>query len=477
MEDESAMSEVKEAEEYRVERDSLGDVKVPSWAFFGAQTQRAVDNFPVSGEPMPADFIHALGWIKVAAARVNRELGLLDPERATLIEQAALEVAEGNLDEHFPIDVFQTGSATSSNMNANEVIAHRARVMGGEGGPSIHPNDHVNLGQSSNDVAPSALNISSLMAIERDLLPSLRHLQATLSDKANEFDQVIKSGRTHLMDATPIRLGQEFSGYASQIEHDIERLETAVQDLRELAAGGTAVGTGLNTHAEFGGRIADELTELLDTEFVEARNHFEAQGARDAAVFVSGVLNTVAASLIKIANDIRLLASGPLTGLAEIRLPALQPGSSIMPGKVNPVICESVIQVGAQVAGNNLAVTVAGQWGQLELNTMIPIIARNLLDSTQLLANVCRIFADRAVSGIEANIEQCRDYVERSPSMATALNPLIGYDKAAEIAKRSAKEGIPVRKLAAEMTDLSPEEIEKALDPFRQTEPGSEDGA
>jgi fumarate hydratase class II len=470
------MSDVTEVEEFRIERDSLGEVQVPAWALFAAQTQRAVENFQISGEPMPPDFIHTLGYIKVAAARVNRELGLLDEARADLIEQAAMEVAEGDLDEHFPIDVFQTGSATSSNMNANEVISRRAMEIGGEGAPKIHPNDHVNMGQSSNDVTPSALHISSLLAIESELLPALRHLHAKLEEKALEFDQVIKSGRTHLMDATPIRLGQEFSGYASQIEHDIDRVESTLPDLRELAAGGTAVGTGINTHPEFGERLAAELTELLETEFVEAENHFEAQGARDASVWASGALNTVAASLIKIANDTRLLASGPLTGISEIRLPALQPGSSIMPGKVNPVICESVIQVGAQVTGNHVAITIAGQWGQLELNTMIPLIARNLLDSIGLLANVSRAFADKVLDGIEADEDLCLDYVERSPSMATALNPLIGYDKAAEIAKRSAKEGVPVRKLAAEMTDLSPEEITRALDPFRQTAPDAPDG-
>ena len=460
----------------RVEKDSMGEVRVPANAYFGAQTQRAVDNFPVSGRSMPPAFVHALGRIKASAARVNRALGTVDEARAKLIEMAASEVGDGKLDPHFPIDVFQTGSGTSSNMNANEVIARRAAELGGTNAPTIHPNDHVNFGQSSNDIAPSALHVAAVCEIERDLLPALERLQQALADKARAFHGVIKSGRTHLMDATPIRLGQEFSGYASQVEHGIARVKATLPDLRELAAGGTAVGTGLNTHPEFGRRLAEDLTRELGTPFVEARNHFEAQGARDAALWASGALNSVAASLVKIANDIRLMGSGPHTGLAEIRLPALQPGSSIMPGKVNPVICEAVIQVGAQVCGNHVAVTIGVQGGQLDLNTMVPLIARNLLESVSLLAAVSRLFADKCVAGIEANAEQCRDYVERSPSMATALNPLIGYDKAAEIAKRSAKEHRPVRELAKEMTKLSAEEIDRALDPGRQTEPGLELG-
>jgi fumarate hydratase class II len=462
--------------EFRVESDSMGEVRVPATAYYAAQTQRAVENFPVSGQPMPPEFIHALGRIKAAAARVNAELGLLDAERARLIERAAGEVGEGKLDAHFPIDVFQTGSGTSSNMNANEVIAHRAVELGGAGAPRIHPNDHVNLGQSSNDIVPAAIHVAAVMAIEGQLVPALRRLQAALAAKAEQFDGIIKTGRTHLMDATPIRLGQEFSGYASQIEHGVARVEAVLPDLRELAAGGTAVGTGLNTHVEFGRRLAAELTRALGTRFVEAANHFEAQAARDAPVWASGALNTVAASLMKIANDVRLLASGPHCGLAELKLPALQPGSSIMPGKVNPVICESVIQVAAQVTGNHLAVTQAAQWGQLDLNTMQPMQARNLLESVRLLARVSTLFADKAIAGLEADARACTDYVERSPSMATALTPLIGYDRAAEIAKRAARERRPVRELAREMTDLKPEEIDRALDPRRQTEPGLESG-
>jgi fumarate hydratase class II len=455
--------------EYRTEKDSMGEMKLPKDALYGPQTQRAVENFPISGEPLPREFISTLGTIKRAAARVNLALGLLDAETAKAIEQAATQVAEGRWDAEFPIDVYQTGSGTSSNMNANEVIAHLATGILGR---KVHPNDQVNLGQSSNDVIPTALHVSALLGIERDLLPALEHLRSTLASKAKDFDDIIKTGRTHLMDATPIRLGQEFGGYASQIDHGIARVRAVLPDLRELAIGGTAVGTGLNTHPEFGARMAAELTRLTGTEFVEARNHFEAQGAQDGAAWASAALNSVAASLIKIANDIRLMNSGPRCGLGEITLPAIQPGSSIMPGKVNPVICEAVIQVGAQVMGHHVAITLGAQWGQLDLNTMLPMVARNLLESTRLLAAVSLVFADRALAGLVANEETCRDYVEISPSMATALNPLIGYDAAAEIAKKSFKTRRPVRELAREMTKLSPEEIDRALDPRRQTEPG-----
>jgi fumarate hydratase class II len=455
--------------EYRIERDSMGEMKVPAAALYGPQTQRAVENFPVSGEPMPAEFIHALGLLKQICARVNSGLGVLEPAVAGAVEQAAGEVAAGTWDAEFPVDVFQTGSGTSTNMNANEVIAHRAGAILGRG---VHPNDHVNLGQSSNDVIPAALHVSAVLEIERQLLPALEHLRAAVAQKAADWDGIIKTGRTHLMDATPIRLGQEFGGYASQVAHGIARVKAVLPDLRELALGGTAVGTGLNTHPEFAGRVAAELSRVAGTEFREAANHFEAQAAQDAATWASGALNTVAASLMKIANDIRLMNSGPRCGLAEIALPAVQPGSSIMPGKVNPVICESVIQVGAQVMGNHVAVTVGTQWGQLDLNTMLPLIARNLLESVRLLARVARVFADQAIAGLVANEETCRSYVEISPGMATALNPLIGYDKAAEIAKRAFAERRPVRELAREMTDLSPEQIERALDPRRQTEPG-----
>ena len=459
--------------EFRIEKDSLGEMKVPAEAMYGPQTQRAVENFPISGQPLPPAFLHALGLIKAAAARVNGDLGLLDKDIAKAVEAASMEVAGGKWDAQFPIDVFQTGSGTSSNMNANEVIAHRASEILGR---KVHPNDHVNFGQSSNDVIPTALHVSAVLEIERDLQPSLAHLWKALDAKAKEFHDVIKTGRTHLMDATPIRLGQEFSGYASQLLHGIARVKATLPDLRELAIGGTAVGTGLNTHPEFGRRMAAELTKLTGSSFSEAVNHFEAQGAQDGACWASGALNSVAASLMKIANDIRLLNSGPRCGLGEVTLPAIQPGSSIMPGKVNPVICEAVVQVGAQVMGNHVACTLGAQWGQLDLNTMLPLVARNLLESVKLLAAVSRAFADKALAGLVANADTCGDYIEISPSMATALNPLIGYDKAAEIAKRSFKDRRPVRALAAEMTTLSKAEIDAALDPARQTQPGLELG-
>ena len=458
--------------EIRVEKDSLGEIKVPAGALYGPQTQRAIENFPISGEPLPAEFVHALGLVKQAAALVNGRLELLEPAVARAIERAAGEVAAGKWDAEFPIDVFQTGSGTSTNMNANEVIAHRAAQIAPAGTAKIHPNDHVNLCQSSNDVIPTVLHVSAVLAIERDLLPALALLKGALERQARELDDVVKTGRTHLMDATPIRMGQEFSGYAAQIEHGIARLRAVLPDLRELAIGGTAVGTGINTHPDFGRHMAAEIGKLAGTPFAEAKNHFEAQGAQDAAVWASGALNTVAASLMKIANDLRLMNSGPLCGLGEIALPAVQPGSSIMPGKVNPVICEAAIMVAAQVMGNHVAITVGGQWGQLDLNTMLPLIARNLLESIHLLASVARVLAEKAVAGLVANAEACREQVERSPSLATALNPLIGYDQAAEIAKRAARERRSVRELAREMTKLPRAEIDQALDPRRQTEPG-----
>jgi fumarate hydratase, class II len=460
--------------QHRVEKDTMGEVKVPAEALYGAQTQRAVENFPVSGQPMPPELIHALGTIKAAAAAVNQELGLLPAPLAGAIQRAATEVAEGKWDPEFPIDVFQTGSGTSTNMNANEVIARRAgQIAKGE---TIHPNDHVNLGQSSNDVIPTALHVSAAVAIRQHLVPALEHLHGALAAKARAFDDILKTGRTHMMDATPIRLGQEFGGYASMVEHGIARLQAVMPDLCELALGGTAVGTGLNTHPEFARRVAARLAKTHGLPFVEAKNHFEAQGSQDGALWASGAIHTVAASLMKIAGDVRLMNSGPRCGLAEVALPAVQPGSSIMPGKVNPVICESLIQACAQVTGNHVAITLGVQGGQLDLNTMLPLIARNLLESIRLLATAARMFADKAIAGLVANEETCRGYVEISPSMATALNPLIGYEKAAEIAKRSFKERRPVRELAREMTTLSAAEIDRALDPRRQTEPGLGDG-
>jgi fumarate hydratase class II len=456
-------------EETRIERDTMGEVVLPASALFGAQTQRAVENFPISGEPLPPELINALGLVKLASARVNRELGLLDAEVAGAIERGARAVADGELDDQFPIDVFQTGSGTSSNMNANEVIA---AVASAELGRRVHANDEVNLGQSSNDVIPTALHVAAVLAIENSLLPALRYLHETLRHKADEFDDIVKIGRTHLMDAVPIRLGQEFGGYARQIELAIERIEATLPGLRELAIGGTAVGTGLNTHPEFGARVARELSELTGTEFREAENHFEAQGSRDAYVFTAGALTALAAALMKIANDIRLLASGPQAGLGELILPAIQPGSSIMPGKVNPVICEAVIQVGAQVTGNCQAIVLGGQWGQLDLNVMLPMMARNMLESIRLLANASHVFVDKALAGIESNRERAEGYVEGSISMATALNPLIGYDNAAKIAKKSYATGTTVRELAYEESGLTREQVDDALHPRKQTESG-----
>ena len=459
---------------YRTERDTMGEVRLPADALWAAQTQRAVENFPVSGQPLPSELVRALGLVKLAAARVNADLGLLPGDAAAAIGAAAERVAAGDHDDQFPIDVFQTGSGTSSNMNANEVIATLASRASGS---SIHPNDHVNMGQSSNDVFPTALHVAAVLATETRLLPALETLHQTLVEKATQFDDVVKIGRTHLMDAVPIRLGQEFSGYARQIELGIERVRATLPGLRELAIGGTAVGTGLNTHAEFGARVAAELSRLTGTDFTEAANHFEAQGARDAYVFAAGALGTVATSLMKIANDVRLLASGPQAGLGELILPAIQPGSSIMPGKVNPVICESVIQVGAQVLGNGQVVGIGGQWGQLDLNVMLPVMGRNLLESIRLLANASEVFSARCLVGAEANVERCAGYIEGSISMATALNPLIGYERAATIAKASHATGRTVREIAYEETGLTRAEVDAALDPRRQTEAGTGAGS
>ncbi|MHB8585510.1 MAG: class II fumarate hydratase [Thermoplasmatota archaeon] len=470
----------------RVEKDTMGEVRVPAHAFWGAQTQRAVDNFPISGRPLPPRFIHAIALVKLAAARVNRADKHLEGKLADAIETAAREVADGKYDDQFPIDVYQTGSGTSSNMNANEVIAHRAmQILAGHKGPSnsfdptaplpvkVHPNDHVNMGQSSNDVIPTAVHVSAVLAIEQQLLPALRELHEALEAKSLEFDPIVTVGRTHLMDAVPIRLGQQFSGWTSQVAHSIRRVENALPDLRELAIGGTAVGTGLNTSASFGEDVARELTALTGTQFLEARNHFEAQAAQDASVGAAHALAATALSLTKIANDIRLLSSGPEAGIGEIVLPAIQPGSSIMPGKVNPVLCESVVQVSAQVVGLAHAVELGGQYGPLDLNTMLPLIGTNLLDATHLLTNVSRVFAQKAVSGIKANRERAEGYVERSISMATALNPLIGYEKAAAIAKESAKTGRTVREIAYEKSGLTKQQVDAALEPRKQTERGT----
>jgi len=459
--------------DYRVEKDSMGEVRVPKDALYGAQTQRAVDNFPVSELRFGRRFVRAIGTVKYAAADANEELGLLDPDKADAIRRAAREVAEGEHDDEFPVDIFQTGSGTSTNMNANEVIANRAcEIVGADkGSKEVHPNDHVNMGQSSNDVVPTSVHVASLTAVEDDLLPALRNLAGSLDEKADEFDDVVKTGRTHLQDATPVRLGQEFSGYAAQIEKGAERVERARPSLRELAIGGTAVGTGMNTHPEFPGLVAEKVSDETGVEFVEASNHFEAQAARDAVVETSGALKTVAASLMKIANDLRWLSSGPRTGFGEIDLPSVQPGSSIMPGKINPVIPESVCQVVAQVTGNDAAISVGGQAGNFELNVMKPVMAHNLLESIELIANVSDLLADRCVDGIEADRETCSEDAERSLSIVTALAPHVGYDDAADIAKQAMKEGRTVREVALEH-GLTEDELDEYLDVREMTERG-----
>jgi len=465
--------------ETRIEKDSLGPVNLPADALYGAQTQRAVDNFPISGIRFPRTFIRALGLIKAAAARVNRDLGLLDPTLADAIIRASQEVADGRWDDQFPVDIFQTGSGTSTNMNANEVIANRAiQLLGGQIGSRtpVHPNDHVNMSQSSNDVIPTAIHVAAYLEVREGLLPALHHLHKALSEKAVELDDVVKTGRTHLMDALPVRLGQEFSGYAAQIAQGVQRVEGVLPRLAELAIGGTAVGTGANAHPEFGRRAAAALANATGLPFREAENHFAAQAAMDTAVELSGQLKTLAVSLMKIANDLRWMGSGPQAGLGEITLPALQPGSSIMPGKVNPVIPEAVTMVCAQVMGNDVTVTIAGQSGNFELNVMLPVLAHNLLESIRLLASAARLLADRAIRGLTVNRERIAALVERNPILVTALNPLIGYDRAAEIARRAYAEDRPVRDVAREMTGLSNEELNTLLDPRALTEGGLKGG-
>jgi len=456
---------------FRIEKDSLGEVRVPIGALYGAQTQRAVENFPISGQGFGRGFIQALGMLKKAAALTNQELGTLDKEIAEAIATAAGEVAAGEWDDEFVVDIYQTGSGTSTNMNANEVVAQRAnQIIGGEG--SVHPNDHVNFGQSSNDLIPSAIHIAARVAMERELIPALTHLRDALSGRAEAFDHIVKSGRTHLMDATPVRLGQQFGGYAHQMTKGIERVRHASEELTELALGGTAVGTGINTHPEFAGRVIARVSEELDLEFREAENHFEAQAAKDAAVNAAGALNTVATSFFKIADDVRWLASGPTSGIAEIQLPAVQPGSSIMPGKVNPVMCEAMMMVAARVMGNHTTVTIAGQRGNFELNVMMPVLAQALLESITLLSNVARTFADRCVQGIEANEARAKELLEKNPSIATALNLYIGYDDATKVAKEAAEGGLSVRDVVEKKGLLKPEEIDEALDVRAMTEPG-----
>lgn len=459
----------------RIERDSMGEVRVPSEALYGAQTQRAVENFPISNLRFPREFIRALGLIKLAAARVNLELGLLDKNVGNAIIAAAQEAVDGKLDHQFVVDIFQTGSGTSTNMNANEVLSNRAiQLLGGVIGSKkpVHPNDHVNMGQSSNDVIPTAIHVAAHESIENGLIPALRKLHAALVAKAKAFDGVVKIGRTHLQDATPVRLGQEFGGYARQVELSIRRLGKLNDSLTELPLGGTAVGTGINTHPKFPAKAIQQLSKLTGLKFHEAKDHFEAQSAKDAVVETSGVLKTIAVSLTKIANDIRWLASGPRCGIGEITLPDTQPGSSIMPGKVNPVIAESVLMVAAQVIGNDLAVTIAGQSGVFELNVMMPVIAHNILESIRLLTSSAGNLAAKCISGIEANTERSTAMVEQSLAMCTALAPEIGYDEAAAIAKESYKTGRTVREIAAAKKILPPERLNEILDPLRMTRPG-----
>ncbi|NEB04486.1 class II fumarate hydratase [Streptomyces sp. SID13726] len=461
--------------DYRIEHDSMGEVRVPVDAKWRAQTQRAVENFPVSGQRIERAHIEALARIKGAAAKVNARLGVLDKDVAEAIQEAAEEVARGDWDAHFPIDVFQTGSGTSSNMNANEVIATLASERLG-GGAAVHPNDHVNASQSSNDVFPSSIHIAATAAVTRDLIPALRHLADSLGRKSEEFADVVKSGRTHLMDATPVTLGQEFGGYAAQVRYGIERLEASLPRLAELPLGGTAVGTGINTPPGFSAAVIEEVARATGLPLTEARDHFEAQGARDGIVETSGQLRTIAVGLTKIANDLRWMSSGPRTGLAEISLPDLQPGSSIMPGKVNPVIPEAVLMVAAQVVGNDATVATAGAAGNFELNVMLPVIARNVLESVRLLANVSRLLADRTVDGIVAHRERAREYAESSPSVVTPLNKYIGYEEAAKVAKKSLAERRTIREVVlaggyVERGDLTVEQLDEALDVLRMTRP------
>ena len=464
-------------QETRIERDSMGEMRVPANAYYGASTQRAILNFPISDLRFPRQFIRALGQIKQAAAEANMSLGTIDRQIAEAIERAAQEVIDGKLDNHFVLDIFQTGSGTSTNMNMNEVIANRASELlgGSRGSRKGHPNDHVNFGQSSNDVIPTAIHLSALVSIEHDLIPALEGLRRALEQKAEEFMPVVKTGRTHLQDATPIRLGQEFQGYAGQIERGITRMHRAVSELSEVALGGTAVGTGVNTHPEFAARVCKRLSEMNRVAVHETSNHFQAQSTLDNVVEASGALNTLAVSLMKIANDIRWPGSGPRAGIGEIDLPAVQPGSSIMPGKVNPVIAESVCMVCAQVMGNHTTITIAGQSGNFEINVMMPITAYNLLQSISLLAAATRNFTEQCIKGLQATTKG-PEMVERGLAICTALAPIIGYDAAANISKEAYKTDKTIREVALEKTNLSEEELDRILDPASMTKPGLEGG-
>jgi len=462
------------SKEYRIEKDSMGSVRVPKGAYYGAQTQRAVENFPISGWRFQREMIHALGLIKFASAKTNFNLGLMERRMARAIEKASEEVMQGRWDDQFVVDIYQTGSGTSTNMNANEVIANRANeILGGQKGiyKPVHPNDHVNLGQSSNDVFPSVIQIAAVNLLQNQMIPGLKNLHHALRTKEKEFRSILKIGRTHLQDATPIRLGQEFGGYARQVQLGIRRIQKAMESLYELPLGGTAVGTGINTHPFFAKKAISMLNERTGERFHEAVDHFEAQGAKDALVEMSGALKTVAVSLIKIANDIRWMASGPRCGIGEIRIPETQPGSSIMPGKVNPVIPESLIQVCAQAIGNDSAITLGGLGGHFELNMMMPLIAHNLLQSIRLLSNATLHFSLRCIKGLEADRERCEEMIEKSLALVTALTPKIGYDNAARVAKKAYENRKTIRQVALEEKLFSKEELKHLLDPHSMTAP------
>ena len=458
---------------FRIERDSMGELKVPADALYGAQTQRAVDNFPISGLRMPREFIRALGLIKSAAAQANADLGHLKKASAKAIRKAAERVAHGEFDAHFPIDVFQTGSGTSTNMNANEVIAH----VCAQGGVKVHPNDDVNNGQSSNDVIPTAIHVSATLAVSEHLLPALTHLQKTIDARAKELRKVAKTGRTHLMDAMPVTFGQELGGWSAQLRSNLARLESALARMRLLPQGGTAVGTGVNADARLGPRVCAELSKMTTVKFASADDYFEGISSQDAAVELSGQLKTLAVTLTKIANDLRWMNSGPLAGLGEIELPALQPGSSIMPGKVNPVIPEAMAMVCAQVIGNDTTITIGGQAGNFQLNVMLPVIALNLLQSIQLLANASRLLADKAIAGFKVREDKIREALDRNPILVTALNAEIGYDKGAATAKQAYKQGRPILDVAMETTGLSRARLQKLLDPMALTKGGTHGGS
>jgi fumarate hydratase class II len=453
---------------FRIERDSMGELQVPADALYGAQTQRAIDNFPISGLHLPREFIRALGLIKAAAAEVNLSLGYLKKNQAGAIGKAALAVANGDYDAQFPIDIFQTGSGTSTNMNANEVIAHLAA----QAGIAVHANDHVNYGQSSNDVIPTAIHVSATLATSEKLLPALKHLQRVLDRRSRQLKKVVKTGRTHLMDAMPITFGQELSGWSAQIASAIERIEDSLKRMRRLPQGGTAVGTGINADPKFGPAVAAQLKKLTGVKFESADNYFEGMASQDAAVELSGQLKTLAVALMKIANDLRWMNSGPLAGLGEIELPALQPGSSIMPGKVNPVIPEATAMVAAQVIGNDASITIAGQSGNFQLNVMLPLVAHNLLQSIGILANVSRLLADKAIAGFKVNSDRVNQALAMNPILVTALNPVIGYEKGAATAKQAYKQHRPILEVALETTGLSKDELKKLLDPLALTKGG-----